>query len=72
MRRWTLFWAFAAVMTAVALWGLVAGAADEETARLLVRWALRACVVALLFAFVSAAVGPVLVSPPTRPSKPPW
>ena len=57
MRRWTLFWAFATVMTAVSLWGLVAGAADEETARLLVRWTIRACVVPFLLAFVAAAVG---------------
>ncbi len=57
MRRWTLFWVFAAAMTAVAVWGLVAGAADEETARLLVRWTIRACVVPFLLAFVAAAVG---------------
>ena len=44
-------------MTAVAVWGLVAGTADEETARLLVRWTIRACVVPFLLAFGAAAVG---------------
>ncbi len=57
MRRWTLFWAFAAAMTAIAVWGLVVGAADEETARQLVRWTIRASVVPFLLAFVATAVG---------------
>lgn len=57
MQRWTLFWTFAAVMTAITVWGLLAGAADEDTARLLVRWTIRASVVPFLLAFVAAAAG---------------
>ena len=57
MRRWTLFWALTAAMTAIAVWGFVNGAADEETARLLVRWTVRAAAVPFLLAFVAGAVG---------------
>ncbi|HJO03496.1 MAG TPA: hypothetical protein QGG47_05955 [Acidobacteriota bacterium] len=56
MHRWTLFWAFVAVMTATTLWGLVAGGADEKTAGLLVRWTIRAAVVPFLLAFYASAL----------------
>ena len=57
MQRWTLFWVFAAAQTAIALWGLIAGTSDDETARLLVRWTIRASAIPFLMAFWASAIG---------------
>lgn len=57
MHRWKLFWTVVASLTVVAVWGMVSGAADEETAGRLVRWTIRACAVPFLLAFYASALG---------------
>ena len=57
MHRWKLFWALVASLTVITLWGVVSAEANEETARRLVRWTIRACAFPFLAAFYASALG---------------